>query len=412
MAAYALHAFDFRFDFATTNLALGSAARVGRAAAYTVSGENQQLATPLVLPSESFGEVAGIEVFPGTVGGLGAQYEHAAYVKLLIGGQGYDDQFWNELTAPGITPGQPDPLAAAGLRHNGMPTNFGLPMLLGGRPEECCPKIPAGKPIEIEIGCPSAVEGGVALAQPWVVRLWMAKVAGVQKLKDILQFQSAYTQQGYYDGNVMNCNFDLGDLEVHEKMPVRSKLTNNPIKNLVPEQGVFDPQEHWGKLPGGMEQDRPKMHVYSVFAKQMAPTVTNTWYQFTAAQQRVQDKMMDLYWDFTKRDALKITHIGFKQPAVGTISQLWLRRSGRELEQMFEVQRTTNPFPMPRTRSPTTLCYVGPAKLVKPLLGWNDIMSVEMKDNATAVLPWAAATPDQAAVYLRGIRYELNEKEV
>jgi hypothetical protein len=412
MAAYTLEAFDYKFDFSTTGLAVGANARVGTAAAYTVAGENQNLATPLTLPSESFGEVAGIEVFPGTVGGLGGQYEHADYIKLYIGGQSYDDQFFNELVAPGLTPGQPDPLGAAGLRYGNMPINFGMPMLLGGRPEECCPKIPAGKPVEIEIGCPPAAEGGVALAQPWTVRLWMVKVNGVQKMKDILKFQSAYTNQGYFDGNVMNCSFDLGDLEVHEKMPVRTRMTNNPIKNLIPEQGAFDPQEHWGKMPGGMEQDRPKMHVYSVFAKQMLATTINEWYQFTAAQQRVQDRMCDLYWDFTRRDALKITHLGFKQPAVGTIRNLWLRRSGRELEQMYEVQRAVNPFPMPRNRAVNALTYCGPTKLVKPLLGWNEIMSIEMKDNATSVLPWASGVSDQAGIYVRGIRYELNDKEV
>lgn len=404
-----MEAFDFRFDFSTTGLAVGSNARVGTAAAYTVAGENLNLATPLTLPSESFGEVAGLEIFPGIVGG---QLEHADYVKLLIGGQGYDDQIFNELTAPGLAPGVPDSLGAAGLRHGVMPTNFGLPMLMGGRPEEACPKVPAGKPIEIEIGCPPAAEGGVALAQPWTVRVWIAKVQGVDKLKEVLKFQSQYTQQGYYDGNVMNCSFDLGDLEVSNKMPVRSKLTGNPIVNMVPEQGMFDPQEHWGKLPGGMEQDRPKLHVYSMFSKQMLATTTNEWYQFTLNALKVQDKMAEMYWDFTKRDALKITHIGFKNPAVGVIRQLWLRRTGRELEQMYEVQYAKNPFPMPRYRDPTVHAFYGPGKLPKPLLGWNEIMSIEMKDNGTSVLPWAANNTDAAGVYARGIRYELNEKEV
>jgi hypothetical protein len=375
-----------------------------------MSGENQTLATPLTLPSESFGEVAGIEVFPGIVGG---KYEHADYVKLFIGGQGWDDQIFNELTAPGYAAGSPDPLGAVGLRipGTGIPINFGLPMLLGGRPEECTPKVVPGKALEVEIGAPPATEGGVALTQPWTVRVWMARVNGVQKVKDILKVQSAATGQGYYDGNTMNCSFDIGDLAVHEKMPVRSKITGNPMKNMIPEQGSFDPQEHWGKLPGGMEQDRPKMHVYSIFAKQMATTTANEWYQYTAAQQRVQDKLADLYWDFTKRDALKITHLGFKNPSVGVIDRLWLRRTGREVEQMYEVQVAKNPFSMPRTRDPAMPMYAGPTKLGKAFLVWNEIGSIEMK-GTVAVVPWSAANTDGCGVYARGIRYELNEKEV
>jgi len=339
-------------------------------------------------------------------------YEHLDTVKVYIGGQSYNDQVFNELTAPGFSPFRPDPLAAVGLRHGVMPINFGLPMLMGGRPEEACPKVPSGKAIEVEVTCPPSTEGGVALTKDLTVRLWMVKVQGVQKLKDLLKFQSAYTGQHYYDGNTLNCDFDLGDLEVAEKMPVRSKLTSNPIKNMIPEQGTFEPQEHWGKLPGGMEQDRPKLHVFSVFAKQMADTTVNEYYQYVMQSQQVQDKYYELYWDFTKRDALKITHLGFKNPPTGVIKNLWLRRSGRELEQVYEVQAAKNPFAMPATRDPGTFVYAGPTKLPKPFIVWNEIGSIEQKDDGTAVDGWSALNRNAAGVYSRGIRYELNEKEV
>lgn len=409
MAAFTIEAFDFKFDFGTTGCSLGANARVGNAAAYTVAGEGLSQSTPLTIPSEGFGEIAGIEIFPGIHGG---KFEHYDYVKIFVGGQSYDDQFWNELVAPGLRPGLPDPLGAAGLRYGVMPINIGMPMLLGGRPEDCAIKVPSGKAIEVEVGCPPASEGGVALDKAMTVRLWMVKVQGIQKLKDVLKLQSAATGLGYYDGNVMNCSFDLGDIEVSEKMPLRSRLTGNPIKNLIPETGTFDPLEHWDKLPGGMGQDKPKMHVYSVFAKQMAATTTNEWYQFVSHSSKVQDKLAELYWDFTKRDALKITHLGFKNPASGTIKNLWLRRTGRELENQYEVQWAKNSFPMPAFRDPLSLSYYGPAKLAKPFLVWNEIGSIEIKDDGTSVPAWALAAPDQCGIYARGIRYEHNEREV
>ena len=314
--------------------------------------------------------------------------------------------------APGLSPGQPDPLGAAGLRLGQMPINLGLPLLLGGRPEDCAPKVPPGKPIEIEIGAAPTAEGGAALTQPWTVRVWMVKVQGINKLKEALRFQSVYTGQGYYDGNVMNCDFDLGDIASTEKMPLRSRMTGNPIRNPVPETGTFDPLEHWSKLPGGMDQDKPKMHVYSMFAKQMAATTTNEWYQFVLHSSKVQDKYAELYWDFTKRDALKITHIGFKNPAVGVIKNLWLKRTGREVPETYEVQWAKNPFPMPAFRSASAVSYCGPAKLAKPMLIWNEIGSIEMKDNGTSVAAWQDGIEDQAGVYVRGIRYEHNDREV
>lgn len=404
-----VEAFDFNFDFSTTGLAVGQNARIGNDAAYKVSGEGLNQATPLTVPSEGFMEVAGLEVFPGQDNG---QFEHCDYIKLFIGGQSYDDQFFNELVAPGAARGQPDALAGAGLRYKGMPINFGMPMLLGGRPEECTPKITSGKPVEIEIGAATAAEGGAALARPWTVRLWVVKVNGVDKLKEVLKLQSAATGQGYYDGNSMNCSFDFGDIAVSQKMPYRSKLTNNPVKNMVPESGTFDPLEHWGKLPGGMEQDRPKMHVYSVFAKQMKTTTVNEYYQFVSSSQQVQDKLAELYWDFTKRDGLKITHLGFKNPSVGVIKYLWLKRSGREIENVYEVQLAKNPFAMPRTRDPTTQVFMGPTPLVKPFTVWNEIGSMEMKDNGTAVTPWSSTNADGCGIYAKGIRVEFNDKEV
>jgi hypothetical protein len=407
ISAYIIEPVDFNFDFATTGLAAGNVARVGQDAAYKWSSESQTGTQAFAMPSEGFAEVAGLEIFPGLVYG---RFEHADYVKLFIGGQSYDHQMNNEMTAPGLSPGLPDPLGASGLRLNGMPINFGVPMLMGGNPMDACPKVPPSKTLEVEIACPPATEGGLALASPWTIRVWLVKVLGVEKVKELLKFQSKNSGYNYYDGNQINCGFDLGDLEVSETMPIRSALTGNPIKNMVPDTNrAFEPVGDWGKLPGGMEQDRPKVSVYSVFSKQMKITTANEWYQFVMSSQNVNDSWGELYWDYDKKNALKITHIGFKNPAVGTIKQLRLKRSGRTIEPVYDVQWGKNPFPMPRLRDPTQPQYFGPSKLFKPFLVWNETGEINMKDNGTAVYPWSSTYNDACGVFVRGIKYELPE---
>ena len=409
MGHFIVEPIDYNFDFETANLSVGNLARIDSNAAYTVNAEGQDMTTPLTLPSDTYGEIAGIEIFPGVNGGM---YEHADYVRIYVGGKGHDDQLFNELSAPGLVAGMPDPLGAVGLRYGVMPINIGMPMILGGRPEDCAIKVPPGKTIDVEIAAPPSSEGGAALTHAWRVRLWLVRVGSAQKLKDILKLQSAATGLGYYDGNVIKANFDLGDPEVSEKMPLRYAITGNPIKKIVPDVGTFEPLDHWAQLPGGMNQGLPDLHTYSMFTKQMAATTINSWYQFTSANQYCQDKQAELYWDFDKTDALKITHLGFKPPAVGTINDLRLRRSGREIEQEFDVRPANNPFSMPRARAVGALSYFGPSKLPKPYIVWNEIGSIEIRDNGTSVAAWSSSNVDGCGVYARGIRYELDSKEV
>jgi len=404
MSAVVMEAIDFNFAFGTTSLALGSATRAGHAAAYKWSGENTIGSTAFTMPQNGFGEVAGIEIYAGIHDGL---REHLDYAKIYIGGLAYDNQMFNEMVAPGLLPGVPDALGAAGLRHGAMATNLGIPMLMGGNPMDACPKIGPGKTLEVEVACPAAAEGGVALEKDMTVRVWIAKVLGVEKVKEVLKFQSDYHQLGYYNGQTMNCSFDLGDIEKSETMPLRSQMTNNPIKNLIPENGQFDPLEHWGKLPGGFDQDRPKAHILSVFSKQMADTTPNEWYQFVMDSNRVNDSWAQLSWNPDKRSAIKITHAAFKNPGVGTIKSLRFYRSGREIDQTYDVQWGKNPFPMPALRSPAAIMYAGPLRLPQAYLLWNEQGYIAMKDDGTASDAWSALNRDGAGVYVRGIEYEL-----
>ena len=208
MASFVVEPIDYLFDFATTNLPVGSSARVGLEEAYTLHMENRDVMTPMTLPNEGYGEVAGIEIAPGVVAGV---KEHMS-AKIIIGGQSFEDQVFNEMTAPMLAPGTPDALGAAGLRYGQMPINLGLPMMMGGRPEESCPKVPPGRALEVEVTCPQASEAGVTLTQPAVVRLWVCKALTAAKVKESLLYASK-AGLGNYDGNVLNCSFDLGDID-------------------------------------------------------------------------------------------------------------------------------------------------------------------------------------------------------
>lgn len=402
---YIVEPWDYNFDFATTGLAAGSNTRVGQQAAYKWTAEGYNTTTPPGMPSEGFGEIAGIEVFPGIVNG---KWEHADYIRLYIGGIAYDWQSFNELMAPGLAARQPDPLGAVGLRHGIMATNFGTPMLMGGSPLECCPKVPPNKAVEVEIAAAPADEGGASggLTKPWTVRVWVAKCLGIKNLVDTLKFQSLYTNQGYFNGQDIDVSFDLGDLETAEIMPLRTKIGGNPIRKVI---AGFNPVNDWGKLPGGMEQLNPKMTRYWIYAKQMEDTSVNEQYQFTMNGQYVHDKWGELTWNYDRKDALKITHLGFKQPAVGTIKNLIIERSNRSIKQVYDVQPAKNPFGMPRYRDATSISHFGPAKLAKPITFWNENASIEMKDNGTAVDGYSSNNDDSTMIIIGGIKYELGE---
>lgn len=397
MSSLSVFPIDYDFDFSKTNLSTGNVAKVGDDAAYRCRFAMQNKLVPYEVPNEGFLEVMGAECYPG-IDAMGDR-EHFEF-KILVGGQSHQDQVFNDMVAPGLTPGMPDPLSLAGLRHGVMAKNIGLPMLLGGHPNEAAIKVPPNRSLEVEVTCPTAARGGATLTQPTIIRLWVVQcLGGSDALKSKLKYISDATGLGYYDGNQINAGFQLGDLD---KYPMQE------FKNPIPESGTFNPMSHWGKLPGGMEQDRPRIHVVSVYAKQMYATTSNEWYQFVVQGGRVQNKESELYWAFDKKDALKITHIGVKPPAVGTIERIALRRSGRENEQTFESLPAINSFAIPVNKA-GVYSYNAPGQLSKPFYVYNEVASLEAQDNGTSVTPYAAASPDQFGVYIRGVKYDLEE---
>lgn len=406
------------FNFATTGLSAGSNARIGydtTSNAYKCSVDGQTFQGAPVLPPDTVGELAGIEVFPGIVNGV---LEHADYIRPVIGGTPYDWQSLNELMAPGLYEGRPDPLGAAGLRHGIMPINFGLPLLMGGRPDGSdgvTAKIKPGQSIDVEIAAAPAAEGGLStgLAKSWTIRFWVCQASGKENIKKTLQIQSAASGLGYYDGNRVDCSFDLGDFETMESVPLRTRLDGKQISNIITGAGgaAFDPLVDWGKLPGGTSQIGVKVWKTWAYAKQLKTTTANEYYQFVQGQGQVQDTWGQLLWDLSnfQKKALKITHLGLKQPAVGLVKYLNIKRSTRGLEQIYDVQPGKNPFQWPRYRSVDVKSYNGPSKLPKPITIQNENASIEIKDNGTAISPYSSTNNDSTMLMYGGILYDMME---
>lgn len=402
MSAFvALLPVDFIFDHATTNLLAGSSARTGQSTSYTWRGMNQNQANAFALDNESYAEVAGLEVFGPQVGN---ELEKLKSIRMIIDGKENANITFNERMAPGLSTARPDPMDAAGMRLGHACINLGTPMLMGGPSWDATPKIGAGEKLEIEIKAPLATEGGATVDQVVRVRLWMALVKGEKKLLELLKYHGHLNSSGQVD-----CSFDVGDLEITEAMPMRSRATGNAIIKNVPGDRAFKGSD-WTRLHGGNDADKPFVENYITYCQNNAATTTNEWFQPTQNGNRVTDSWQELSWNLDKLHAMKISHIGFANSPNNAdyIKYLRLYRSGRNVENIYEVHAAINPFPMPAGKQTTDLRFYGPGKLARGAFAWNEELRLEFKDNGNAVAAWSALNDGfMCAIY--GKKFELLE---
>lgn len=397
--AYLLRPVDFNFAFSTTNLSAGESVVTGQAAAYTWRADGQNGSTAWSLDNESVAEIAGIELFGPNDNG---KREKIKYVRPVIDGREISTLSFNELMAPGMTDFQPDPLGAVGMRFPGSNAciNCGIPVLMGGDPMDACPKIGPNDKLSIKVAAPRTAEGGVAtIDTDMKVRVWIAQAKGQSKVNELL------TRYGRMSGGSINSDIEIGDLEISETMPIRSRATGNAYSKNVPKTGGEFKLTNWTQLPGGDECDKPKVENFITYAQNAVGTTPNEWYQFTQDGTRVNEDWQELRWNLGSNEAIKITHIGVL--AHTDMKYLRITRSNRAIDNVYEIQPGNNLFPLPAGRFTSGLQYYGPAKLAKSIVGWNEQMSIEIKDNGTAVPAWASANPAGAMVCVYGKRYEL-----
>lgn len=402
MSAYNWYPVDFVFDFATTNLAVGAAAVTGQAAAYFWRGAGQQGSGAFTLDNESVAEVTGIEVF-GPLTGVAR--DKLKYITLVIDGQEQSFRI-NELMAPGFTDGQPDPLRDAGFRRmpNGYDgaacTMFGQPVLAGGHPAEATPKVGPGRTISAKVVAHAAADGGAALSTVNRVRVWLCQVKGEQKLQQILEANHKTEANGVYNGGMLDCSFDVGDLETADDQ--------NPIKTYdkrVGTSGGFK-LSNWTELPGGRDCSKPLVEQYITYAQNAAATTPNSWYPFTQEGIHVTEDWQVMRFNPAKLDAYVITHMGVLSHP--NIRYARVNRSSRVIDTAYEVQMGNNALVLPAQQLTTAPQYSGPTRLPKKLVAMNELISVEVMDNGTAIPAWSAINQGTiVAVY--GKHYELVE---
>jgi hypothetical protein len=297
--------------------------------------------------------------------------------------------------SPGPAEGQPDPLHAAGFRQLGHAnTMFGVPVLMGGDPSEACPKIGPGETLSLRVAAHATTEGGSSsISKPLRARVWLVKCKSKSKLQSVL----AAKQPSRFDGNFLNCDFQVGDLEMADTQPIQT------FEKRIGMQGGFS-LENWTELPGGWDCTKPKVSNFITYAQNAAATQANSWYQHTQDGNKINEDWNKLNWGLTTKDAIRITHIGVLPHA--NLRMIRMYRSDRTWEYIHDVQPGNNPLPLPAGRMVADLRWRGPAQLPKSWLVWNCIGSIEAMDNGTSIGAWSATNQGfLTAIY--GKKYEL-----
>jgi len=394
--AYIWRPVDFIFDFATTGLAAGGSAVTGASANYFWRADNTQSSSAFALDNESVAEISGIELFGPYVGN---RRQKIRYVTMMIDGKEQESIRINELMAPGVTSGQHDPLQAAGMRFGHAAINLGKPILAGGLPEDATPKIGPGETLTLKVQAELAANGGEALSQPMRARVWILQTKGEEKLRSLLEYYHGQKGTGLYQGGSLDCGFVLGDLEEMDAMPIKS------FEKKVGASGGFRLGD-WTRIHGGNDCDKPKITNFITYGQNSANTTTNSWYQLTQDGQRVNEDWQVMRYNFDRRDALKITHVGVKPHK--DLRYIRLGRSGRAIDYIHEVQIASNPLMLPAGKYVDWPNNVGPTKLPRSFVIWNEIGTVEAEDNGTSVSAWSASN-EGFLIALYGKKYELVE---
>ncbi len=391
---------DFDFDFATTNLAAGNEAENGDAAAYQVY-DGERWTNDYQLDENSVAEIAGIELI-GPVSALGVR-DKLEYVRLRIDGEEYKHVNLNEKMAPaysGYESSNPffGGWVKVGDNYEQLPNNFchniGIPMLLGGNPMDAVPKVGPGAKIGVEVRSPRAAEGGAAIADRLIVRLNVVQVRTDEMFKKLGE------NYGWLNGSQINQSFKFKDLE--ENGDVAEYDVSKTVD--MNEGGSFN-LDNWTALYGGLDAKKPYIYPYIRFADNAAATTTNEEYIFTKTGSNVLHDEQELDWNFDKREALKLNHIGVDPAANHAFTRVYV--SGRDSNPYAQTPNSAlNEFPMPLELTTPPLHYSGPAALGRGIIIWNTKGNVGIKDNGTSIPAWGATPKRGTQVAVWGKSYK------
>jgi len=378
---------DFRFNCATTALAVGSSAETGSVAAYDVY-DGAKWTNEYSLDEQSLGEIAGIELI-GPISGAGVR-DKLEYVRFRIDGEEYKHVNLSEMMAPAysayesnVSPffgGQ----VKVGDQYEPLPHSFchniGIPMLLGGNSMEAVPKVGPGQKVSVEVKTPNATEGGAAITNNFIVRL------SVVQCRTTEMFKKLGEHYGWLSGNNVPQNFKFMDFEENGDIAEFSVDKTVDVSEL----------DSWTEVYGGLDAKKPYIYPYIRYANNATATTTNEEYTFTKVGSRVLHDEQELDWNFDKREALKLQYIGVDPHPNQAYTRVYIQ--GRDSNPYAQTPDTAaNEYPMPAERlANPPVIYKGPAALGRGMIIWNTKGNVGIKDNGTAIPAWV--TPAVPAV--------------
>jgi len=397
---------DFYFDFDTAGVAVGEEIRTGETG-YGYEADGRTSVKDYDLDNESVMEVEGIEIIgPNT----GTERYKLKSVRLVIDGREHDEISLNELMAPAYLPGtrnvcnpdfrdynQSDVYTPVG--GNYVCTNLGKGMLAGGSIHNATPKIGPGQNLLVKVQIPRTAEGGQAISSGVMrVRLHTIQVRGEDKLLEVMQHYGHIANAG----QPVNASWTMGDLANTSDMPIKL------IEKTVPNEGGFG-IEDWSSLPGGNEVELPYVERMITYGQNNAATTPNSWYDFTMEGSNVTSDFQQLDWNFTKRDAVKVEHMGVLSHNYLEWVRLWIDGAPKNVE--YKVTPELNQMPMPQGLYTNSRVYNGPARLGRAMWVWNQHGSIQIKDNGTAIPAWSTTPIRGAMVGVWGHRYHLRGNE-
>lgn len=387
---------DFDFDFATTNLTAGSTAETGDAAAYDVY-DGAKWTNQYQLDEQSVAEIAGIELI-GPVSGAGIR-DKLEYVRLRIDGEEYKHINLNEMMAPPFSAYESNKgpffggWVRVGDQYENLPNSFchniGVPMLLGGPTNEAVPKVGPGAKISVEVKAPRAAEGGATIADKLIVRL------SVVECRTPEMFRKLGEHYGWLSGNNIPQGFVFKDFEEN------GDVAEYTVDKTVDMSSGLD---KWTEVYGGLDASKPYIYPYIRYANNAAATTTNEEYTFTKIGSNVLHDEQELDWNFDKREALKLEHIGVAPHADHKYTRVYIQ--GRDANPYaWTPDGAENEFPMPGERTVPPLHYNGPAALGRGMIIWNTKGSIGIKDDGTSIPAWAAPPTRGTTVAVWGKKY-------
>ena len=392
---------DFRFLGATTAIAAGNSVETGDAAAYDVF-DGERWTNQYTLDEQSCAEICGIELI-GPMSVLGVR-DKLEFVRIRIDGEEYKHVNMNEMMAPPFSAYESNNSPFFGgqvkvgdgyepLPHS-LCHNIGVPMLLGGSPMEAVPKVGPGMKISIEVKAPRAAEGGANIANDFTVRL------SVVQCRTTEMFKKLGEHYGWLSGNSVPQSFKFMDFE--ENGDIAEYSVDKTVDMM--EDGVFK-LDNWTELYGGLDAKKPYIYPYIRYANNAAATVTNEEYVFTKVGSNVLHDEQELDWNFEKKEALKLQHIGVDPNANQRYTRVYIQ--GRDSNPYAWTPNTAqNEFPMPVERTDPPAHFKGPAALGRGMIIWNTKGNVGIRDTGTAIPAWGTPPARGSTVAVWGKSYK------